>query len=63
MECNINKNAENCTCTYSCSKRGHCCACITYHRNNGEIPGCFFTKEAERTYDRSIANFIRTSNK
>jgi hypothetical protein len=64
MECNISKNLENCTCTYtSCSKRGHCCACVEYHRNNGEIPGCFFSKEGERTYDRSIANFIRTWKK
>ncbi|MCG2814014.1 MAG: hypothetical protein L6245_04965 [Thermodesulfovibrionales bacterium] len=30
-----------------------------YHRKNGELPACFFSKEDERTYDRSIANFIK----
>jgi hypothetical protein len=33
---------------------------VDYHRRNGELPGCFFTPEAERTYDRSIENFIST---
>lgn len=60
MECNTSKNLENCTCTYvSCSKRGKCCECVAYHRKNNEIPGCFFSKEGEKTYDRSIANFIK----
>jgi len=61
MECSVSKNKNNCTCTYtSCSKRGHCCECITYHRSNGELPGCLFSPEAEKTYDRSAANFIKT---
>jgi len=61
MECNITKNKANCTCTYSsCSRRGHCCECIVYHRSHGELPGCVFSPEAEKTYDRSIANFIKT---
>jgi hypothetical protein len=25
----------------------------------GEIPGCLFPPDAERTYDRSVENFIR----
>jgi hypothetical protein len=29
----------------------------------GQIPGCFFSKEAEKTYDRSIAAFIRDQQK
>jgi hypothetical protein len=59
MDCNVKKNLENCTCSYnSCSRRGKCCDCVTYHRKNGEIPGCFFPPAAERTYDRSIKNFI-----
>jgi hypothetical protein len=29
----------------------------------GELPGCFFPPEAERTYDRSIAHFIRLQSK
>jgi hypothetical protein len=64
MECNTSKNQNNCTCTYtSCSKRGHCCECITYHRDRNEVPGCLFSPEAERTYDRSITNFINTSKR
>jgi len=60
MECKIEKNIKNCACTYSCSKRGLCCECVTYHRANNEIPGCFFPPEAEKTYDRSIKNFINS---
>ena len=52
---NREKNLESCTCTYSsCNKRGLCCECVAYHRSRGEIPGCFFTKEGEATWDRSI---------
>jgi hypothetical protein len=57
MEC---ENTRECTCTYtSCTRRGKCCECVSYHRKNGELPGCFFTAEYEKTYDRSVANFIR----
>jgi len=62
MNCTISQNVENCTCTYmSCSKRGHCCECISYHKSKNEIPGCLFTKDGEKTYDRSLENFIKTS--
>jgi len=61
MECNKSKNIKSCTCTYEpCSRKGLCCECVEYHRNNGEIPGCFFSKSAEKTYDRSIENFIKS---
>ena len=61
MECDLKKNLVKCTCSYeSCSRRGKCCECVAYHRQNGEIPGCFFTPKAEKTYDRSIRNFIAT---
>lgn len=64
MECNKNSNLKNCTCTYkACPRKGLCCECIAYHRVNGELPGCVFTPEAERSYDRSIANFISTSKR
>ncbi len=63
MECKKESNLENCTCTYSCAKRGLCCDCVTAHRNRGEIPGCFFPPEGEKTYDRSVANFINYYNK
>jgi len=29
----------------------------------GELPGCFFPPEIERTYDRSRAAFIKACNK
>ena len=52
--------AKLCTCTYEpCSRKGMCCECIAYHRRNGEMPGCLFPPAAERSYDRSIENFIR----
>jgi len=50
--CENNKSME-CPCTYSCNKRGKCCACIAYHTGNGEFPACFFSQIAEKTYDRS----------
>ncbi|MFW6034671.1 MAG: DUF6485 family protein [Halanaerobiales bacterium] len=61
MNCsNIEENKANCTCTYtSCSRYGNCCACVAYHRKRNELPGCLFSPEAERTYDRSVENFIQ----
>ena len=62
--CNIDKNKANCTCTYEpCSRKGLCCECIAYHRKSGELPGCFFSREDERTYDRSIARFVKSNSK
>ena len=61
MECKSKQNKLHCTCTYEpCPRKGICCECIQYHLPNGELPGCFFSPAAERTYDRSIENFIRT---
>jgi len=61
MECKITENAKSCTCSYeSCSKRGLCCECVAYHRSKQEIPGCFFPPAAEKTWDRSIKNFINS---
>ncbi|MFH0913023.1 MAG: DUF6485 family protein [Candidatus Omnitrophota bacterium] len=58
---NQEKNLVNCNCSYDpCSRKGTCCECILYHRKNGQVPACFFSADAEKTYDRSIANFIRT---
>lgn len=62
-ECNIEENLKYCTCTFSCSKKGKCCECVAYHRNLGEIPGCFFPKNEERTGDRTIRNFININKK
>jgi Domain of unknown function (DUF6485) len=59
MECNQKRNVQQCTCTYEpCSRKGICCECIAYHRQVGELPGCLFSREVERTYDRSIARFV-----
>lgn len=57
MACN---NTINCPCTYvGCSRHGKCCECIASHRRNGEAPGCLFSKEGERTWDRSIENLYK----
>ncbi len=60
MECISSRTIEHCTCTYtSCDKRGNCCKCVLYHREKGQIPGCFFSPAGERSYDRSLRNFIK----
>lgn len=59
-KCTVEQNKQNCACTYtSCGRRGICCDCIMYHKKKGEIPGCLFPPAAEKTYDRSIAAFIK----
>ncbi|MDP8253546.1 MAG: DUF6485 family protein [Candidatus Kaelpia aquatica] len=60
MECKKDQNMKFCNCSYSsCSKKGICCECIKYHRDRGELPACYFNSSEEKTYDRSIENFIR----
>ncbi|MDR2701744.1 MAG: DUF6485 family protein [Spirochaetaceae bacterium] len=56
--CNVDHNKSTCTCSFSCGRKGLCCECVEYHRSRGEMPGCYFPKDAERGGDRSIANFI-----
>ncbi|NLI55120.1 MAG: hypothetical protein GX417_12500 [Clostridiales bacterium] len=51
-------NAKSCPCTYSCPRHGKCCECVAYHRAYGEFPGCFFSKEGEKTYDRSLTRLV-----
>lgn len=64
MECIQERFRAQCTCTYEpCERKAHCCECMHYHRKKGELPACFFSKEYERTYDRSITNFIRMHRK
>ncbi len=58
-ECKIEENKMSCNCTYPCDKKGMCCECLRYHWGRGEFPACFFSDDVERTYDRSIENFIR----
>ncbi|MFH1655842.1 MAG: DUF6485 family protein [Candidatus Omnitrophota bacterium] len=62
MECkNKQKNLDNCNCSYEpCERKGMCCECISYHLRKNQLPACYFSPEAEKTYDRSIRNFIST---
>ena len=53
------KNLKNCNCTYACSKKGNCCECVAYHRDMAQFPACFFSRQAEATYDRSFAALLR----
>lgn len=60
MECNKTKNLKNCNCSYEpCSRKGVCCECIAYHRAMNQLPACYFSEKSEKSYDRSIAAFIK----
>jgi len=60
MECNREANLSSCICSYEpCSYKGLCCECITSHVKKRQLPGCCFTVEAEKTYDRSFEHFAR----
>ena len=63
MECKQSENIKNCTCTARCPNRGYCCECVAHHRELGQIPGWFFPKDAEATYNRSIEYFIKVISK
>ena len=64
MKCDrYETNMRNCNCTYPCSKKGKCCECIAYHRAAGELPACYFSKEAEKTYDRSVESWLRSKGR
>ena len=53
---------DNCPCTYtSCSHWGKCCECVANHKDKRQLPACYFSEEAEKTYDRSVENYIRTT--
>ncbi len=63
MNCHKEKNLENCNCSYpGCPRKGICCECIEHHRKKSQLPACYFTSEAEKTYDRSIEKFIEDQN-
>ncbi|MGA1869300.1 MAG: DUF6485 family protein [bacterium] len=63
-ECNVKENTIRCNCTYSsCSRIGICCECISYHRKRKELPACYFPPDIERTYDRSIDQFLKISGR
>lgn len=57
---NQKENLANCNCSYNpCSRKGICCECILYHRRSNQLPACFFPLQIEKTYDRSIENFVK----
>jgi len=63
MDCKKPTNLSICTCSYdSCSRKGACCDCLSYHLRNRQLPGCCFPTDAERTYDRSFEHFARLVN-
>jgi hypothetical protein len=58
--CAIEANKKNCNCSYEpCSRKGNCCECLRYHWSQNELPACLFPDAVERTYDRSLARFMR----
>jgi hypothetical protein len=60
MDCIQERNRQACPCTYEpCPRKGACCECLRYHREQRELPACCFPAEAERTYDRSFEHFTR----
>jgi len=60
MDCKAAQNAANCGCSYTtCGKRGVCCECLVSHLADKELPGCCFPPDAEKSYDRSFANFAK----
>ncbi|GBD98397.1 hypothetical protein BMS3Abin07_00411 [bacterium BMS3Abin07] len=64
MECLQENNIRHCNCSYgSCERKGKCCLCISYHRKSRELPACFFYDDYERTYDRSLDNFLKMVGK
>ncbi len=60
MECRQEETRKTCPCTWpDCPRKGICCDCLKYHWQRGELPACLFSTEAEKTFDRSVKNFIR----
>ena len=59
MECRKEQNRRSCNCTYPCDKTGICCECVAYHKGRRELPACYFSPKAEKTYDRSIEAYLR----
>ncbi|MDD2680375.1 MAG: DUF6485 family protein [Candidatus Omnitrophica bacterium] len=57
---NQQQNLANCSCSYTpCARKGTCCECVAYHRKNHELPGCFFPPDIEKSYDRSLKNYLK----
>ncbi|MFA5357697.1 MAG: DUF6485 family protein [archaeon] len=63
MKCRQKTNLKNCNCSFECERKGICCECISYHRERGELPACYFSKESEKSGDRSIKKFLKEKSK
>ncbi len=64
MDCpNMERNLQECNCTYPCNKKGMCCLCVRYHRERGEIPACLFPDDVEKTFDRSVQKFVESQKR
>ena len=60
MECRQEQVKKECSCTYpDCPRKGKCCECVKHHRENGELPACFFPKDVEKNFDRSVDLFCQ----
>lgn len=56
--CN-NQHVADCNCTASCPRHAKCCECVAHHLKSGQFPACFYSKDAEKAYDRSLAALIK----
>ncbi len=65
MDCqNKDKNLDFCNCSYpGCPRKGLCCECLRYHLSSNQLPACFFPDEVEKSYDRSIENYLSTKGR
>lgn len=60
---NFTINMRDCNCSYDpCPRKGICCECISYHKNMGQLPACYFPDSIEKTYNRSIRKFIEINS-
>ena len=60
MDCKKLETIKTCPCSATgCSRRGVCCECVAHHLAKRQVPGCFFDKEGEATWDRSFEHFAR----
>ncbi len=60
MGCEYKKSSVKCACTYlNCSRHGKCCECIAYHNAKNEFPGCLFSKEGEKEWNRSFDALVK----
>ena len=64
MYCKKEENLKTCPCSYpGCPRKGICCDCLKYHWGKRELPACYFSREAEKTFNRSIEMFIKSQKR